>query len=228
MSDRYLRVLIAIKNAKQGRKGANEATEQIRSRAEELLHFIEDERHKSTYVLPCHTTGHLFYLLSLNPIELIANRRGVHDSETMGAGTDSMVAQYAMHSHDPIAGCEAYEDAKRMIQKFRSQISRYETVNSREADLVEPKWMRWKQDALDLTALNNAARKFCRQIAEGHLSPSGWTGLVVHEREGQDQELSQIAMEILDETLPNGAATWGATAAEIIDAYGRMLKDTFA
>lgn len=87
--------------------------------------------------------------------------------------------------------------------------------------------MRWKQDVVDLTALNTKARKLSRQIIEGHLAPTGWPELTDPQRDGEDQELAQIAMEIVEEALPRGTATWGTAAAQLIDVYGRVLKDTF-
>lgn len=87
--------------------------------------------------------------------------------------------------------------------------------------------MRWKQDVVDLTALNTKANKLSHQIIEGHLSPTGWPESMGPQCEGEDQELAQLAMEIVEAALPKDAATWGSAAAQLIDVYGRVLKNTF-
>lgn len=87
--------------------------------------------------------------------------------------------------------------------------------------------MRWKQDVVDLTALNTKANKISHQIIEGHLSPTGRSESMGPQSEGEDQDLAQIAMEIVEKSLPQGAATWGTAAAQLIDVYGKVLKDTF-
>lgn len=201
----------AVKSTKQGRKGAIDAIDQIRAKGDEVLLAIEGERRK------------------------FADSRS---GRTDGTLADSLASACALHSHDPLAGCPAFDEAKRALQRFQSIAhARYDTTATGQVpSLAEPRWMRWKQDVVDLTALNSKARKLAQQIAEGHLAPTGWPELVApqeeqHQQAGataEDEELAQIAMEILDEAVPKGgAATWGAAAAQLLDVYGRMLKDTF-
>lgn len=132
-----------------------------------------------------------------------------------------------MHSHDPISGCEAYEEAKAALQKFRALVSRYESTNDEAVEVAEPSWLRWKQDVLDLTAVNSRAKAIALQILDGRLAPSGWQGLAELPSSSEDQELSEIAIEMLDDAVPDGAVTWGGAAANIVTGYANMLKDTF-
>ncbi|OAA76849.1 hypothetical protein LEL_06533 [Akanthomyces lecanii RCEF 1005] len=194
------RVQSVIKAAKQGRKGAIDAIERIRERGDEVLLVIEDERRRSN---------------------------DGPNSRADGESAASLATEYALHSHDPIAGCETFEEAKRALQRFQSLAARFDAVTDQDLGPTEPRWMRWKQDVVDLTALNTKARKLSHQIIEGHLAPTGWLELTNPQRDGEDQELAQIAIEIVEEAVPRGAATWGTAAAQLIDVYGRVLKDTF-
>ncbi|KAJ2973513.1 hypothetical protein NQ176_g6567 [Zarea fungicola] len=156
--------------------------------------------------------------------------RASHSGRPDTEATEALAAHYAMHSHDPIAGCEAHEDAKRVMQRFHSLLRRYETVNNQDLDLARPTWMRWQQDAVELRTLNGKARAVSRQLVKGHLTPAGWSGITVPRPHSaiEDQELAQIALEIMDEAVPKGTApTWGSLAAQVVDSYGSILKDTF-
>ncbi|KAM3482321.1 hypothetical protein MY8738_004047 [Beauveria namnaoensis] len=174
----------AIKAAKQSRKGAVDAIEEIRAKGDEVFLEIDSERRRFN---------------------------DGHSGRADGSFADSLATERALHSHDPIAGCEAFEEAKRALQKFHLLMARYDA----------------KQDVVDLNALNDKAKKLARQMTEGHLAPTGWPDLAGPQTGGEDQELAQIAMEILDEAMPKGTATWGTAAAQLVDVYGRMLKDTF-
>ncbi|KAM3433270.1 hypothetical protein MY4824_006053 [Beauveria thailandica] len=190
----------AIKAAKQRRKGAVDAIEEIRAKGDEVFLTIDSERRRFN---------------------------GGHSGRADESFADSLATERALHSHDPIAGCETFEEAKRALHKFQLLMARYDAVDNQAPGSVEPQWMRWKQDVVDLNALNGKAKRLARQMTEGHLSPTGWPDLAVPLTGGEDQELAQIAMEILDEAMPKGTATWGTVAAQLVDVYGRMLKDTF-
>lgn len=161
-------------------------------------------------------SGHLALILS-------SDGQGRAD----GSLADSLAAECALHSHDPIAGCEAFEEAKRALQRFQSLATRYSAASNQETGPAEPRWMRWKQDVVDLTSLNGKAKKLARQIVEGHLAPTGWSELTAPQRNAEDPELAQIAMEIVEEAVPKGATTWGTAAAQLVNVYGSILKDTF-
>lgn len=156
-------------------------------------------------------------------------------SDSRGGGadtkaTEALAAQYAMHSHDAITGCGAYEDAKRVLQRFHSLLRRYETVNNQDLGLARPTWMRWRQDAAELRTLNDKARAISRQIVKDHLTPAGRSGVTLPQPQSarEDQELAQYALEIMHEAVPKGTtATWGSMAAQLVDSYGSILKDTF-
>ncbi|KAM3527820.1 hypothetical protein NHJ13051_002721 [Beauveria bassiana] len=190
----------AIKAAKQSRKGAVDAIEEIRAKGDEVFLEIDSERRRFN---------------------------DGHSGRADGSFADSLATERALHSHDPIAGCEAFEEAKRALQKFHLLMARYHAVDNQTSCPAEPRWMRWKQDVVDLNALNGKAKRLARQMTEGHLAPTGWPDLAGPQTGGEDQELAQIAMEILDEAMPKGTATWGTAAVQLVDVYGRMLKDTF-
>ncbi|KAJ3473321.1 hypothetical protein NLG97_g10375 [Lecanicillium saksenae] len=194
-----------IRAAKQGRKGASDALHKIRAKRHEISLIIEEECRRS------------------KSQQQDDRRRGPR-----GLAHGRIRAALAR----PLAGCEAFEDARRALQKLQSlAAARYDAVGDRDAGLAEPRWMRWRQDVLDLNALNGKARSLARQVAEGHLAPAGWPELADPEAAAaaaeEDQELAQIALEILDDALPKGAATWGSAAAQLMDVYGSILKDTF-
>ncbi|OAA60628.1 hypothetical protein ISF_05667 [Cordyceps fumosorosea ARSEF 2679] len=195
-----------IESAKKGRKGAIDAITQICAKGDEVALEIEGQRSGST-----------------------DSRRGRADGHLAG----SLAVESALHSPDPIAGCEAFEEAKRALQRFRSLTARYEATSTdavhraSSSGPAEPRWMRWRQDVVDLTALNARVKRLARQVTEGHLAPTGCPALTEPQAGADDQDLAQIALEILDEATPKGAATWGAAAAQLVDVYGRTLKETF-
>lgn len=153
----------------------------------------------------------------------------------------SLTTEYALHAHDPITGCEAFESCRRALQRLQSLAAGYDdtavghdqATTTATGPAAAPRGTRWPQDVVDLTALNGKAKKLARQIVEGHLAPTGWPVLAAGPQAtsggggSEEQELAQIAMEILDEALPKGSATWGTAAAQLVDVYGSMLKDTF-
>ncbi|KAJ6783451.1 hypothetical protein PWT90_04356 [Aphanocladium album] len=190
----------AIRATKQGCKGASDALEKIRAKGNEVSLVIEEEWRR------------------------VNDGRG---SRTDEDPADSLTVEHALHSHDPLAGCEAFEEAKRALQRLQSLAARYDAIGDQDAGLTEPRWMRWKQDVLDLHALNTKAKTLACRITESHLAPTGWPELAGLQAAGEDQELAQIALEILDGALPKRAATWGSAAAQLIDVYGSILKDTF-